>query len=159
MAELNGGIGLALATFDYSITNRVASTLGRITFTVAPGRQAGESVEVIVLASKLVDAQGVELPLQPGGSVATSNAASGAMSASPSVFMHPNPATNQVQLSWMHPVERIHVLDVQGRQVGSWQLSGTLSYSLSTMDWLPGMYLIVWEGHKQSGSTMLMVHH
>lgn len=157
--ELSGGDGLAIATFDFTKSNRTATVLGKITFQVASGWLAGDSVEVAVQAGQLINAAGEQLTLQAGGSGATIDAVSGVGGAADQLRLYPNPVHMSLQLSWHHPVDIIRLIDVTGSVVGEWQVAGSSAISVPTAAIASGLYLVQWVGGTQSGVQPVIIAH
>ncbi len=157
--ELSGGNGLAISTFDFAKSNRTATVLGNITFEVASGWLPGDSVEVLVQASQLIDAVGQPLLLQAGGSSAAIDAVSGIDRSTGHLQIYPNPAHLSLQLSWNHVVETVRLFDSSGQVAGEWQVGDMSAISISTADRPSGMYLIQWVGGAHTGVQPVMIAH
>ena len=55
----------------------------------------------------------------------------------------PNPVHDEIQISWEKPIDRIAIMDAQGRLIKDWMSSGnTSSVNFNCKDWQVGSYII-----------------
>jgi hypothetical protein len=66
---------------------------------------------------------------------------------SPHLTLYPNPASEQLQISWSQPASQLRIMDLQGRTVFIHSLDpGQRTHSISIEQLVPGMYLLEWTG-------------